>query len=140
MQNEKGKMQSQLRRFLAVVTDLPIILHIQVSYQATEVKNPPVEPVVLQPEWQFQRMHPHRGTLINPTKHELRNNDQNSKAPMTDTVACYCIGRKYLFGTFGHLTFEFVSNFDIRILKLSFLSTSKAGLYHQQSRWVLDIN
>jgi hypothetical protein len=33
---------------------------------------------------------------------------------MTKTVACYCIARKYLFGTFGHLTFEFVSNFDIR--------------------------
>ena len=41
---------------------------------------------------------------IRISKHEIRNNDQNPKVPMTKTVACYCIGRKYLFGTFGHLT------------------------------------
>jgi hypothetical protein len=33
---------------------------------------------------------------------------------MTKTVVFCCIARKYLFRTFGHLTFEFVSDFDIR--------------------------
>jgi hypothetical protein len=56
---------------------------------------------------------------------------------MTKTVTCCFISRKYLFGTFGHLTFEFVPNFDIRYsdfeavafsprAKLDY-TTSKAG-------------
>ena len=98
------------------------------------VKNPPVEPVALQPECQFQRRHPHRGfdksEIRSTTRSEAvalisarseasaLNNDQNPKVLMTKTVTCCFIGRKYLFGTFSHLIFEFVSIFDIRILRL----------------------
>jgi hypothetical protein len=41
----------------------------------------------------------------NPARSEASalNNDQNPKVPMTKTVECYWIGRKYLFGAFGHL-------------------------------------
>ena len=47
---------------------------------------------------------------------------------MTKTVVCYGIGRKYLFGIFGHLTFEFVSNFDIRY------SDFKAVIFSPQAK------
>jgi hypothetical protein len=78
--------------------------------------------VALQPECQFLWLYPQEAG-INPkfeTRNSARseasalNNDQNAKVPMTKTAACYCVSRKYLFGAFSHLTFEFVSNFDIR--------------------------